>query len=97
MNNLEEFIKKEIKIHDLEPRYQEMVNVIDLDNFLELCKHFGGTSFSALTPKSLLNLIARRKICERHTQDKTLTVKQLAVMYGVSTASAYNYIREVGK
>lgn len=97
MNNSNRTIRNQIKIQDLEPRHQEIANVIGLDSFLELCEGFGGGNFSSLAPKSLLNLIARRKVLESHSQDKTLTGKQLAEMYGISVSSAYNYMKKVGK
>ncbi len=87
----------EIKTRDLEERHREIAEAIGLDNFLKLCETCGGNQYPLPGVQWFLLRIAKRKILERYSQDKTLTAKQLAEMYGVSVSAAYNYMKEVGK
>lgn len=95
MQNSREYIKKEIKMEDLELRHQEIAAIIGLDKYLELCWAFAGAGIYLPSEKWFVSQIAKRKIIENKplVESKALTINQLAKMYGVSQSAAYNYLR----
>lgn len=98
MNNSKEYVKKELKMEDLEPQHQEIANIIGLDKYIELCWTMCGAGIYLPSERWLFQQIAKRKIYESRAlvKSKSVTVKQLAKIYGISESAAYKYIKEAG-
>lgn len=95
MKNSKEYIKKELRKEDLELRHQEIVEIIGLDNYIELCWSLCGAEIYLPSERWFLQQIAKRKIYENRAlvKSKTVTVKQLAKTYGVCESSVYQYLK----
>lgn len=95
MKDSKEYIRRELKLEDLEPEHQYIIQIIGLEKFLDLCFHFGGVNVYIPTLETIQRQIIRKKVHESRdlVESKVLTVKQLSRIYGVSTATIYGYLR----
>ncbi len=80
-----------IEISDLDEQYQEIANIIGIDNLLELASHFGGTQIYIPQTDKLVKNVKYKKIIEEFDG---FNIKQLSKKYNVSESTVYRLVRD---
>ncbi len=86
----EEWIK-EISLDDLEEKNREIAEIIGIENFIELCKYYGGATpiyFNKLS--KILDTIRNKKILEEYNK---YNVDKLGRKYNLSSERIRQIIR----
>ena len=74
----------------LKQRHEEYVNLIGMENFILLCRAFGGTSIYIPKEEELLR---KEKYCQIEKEFNGKNIKELARKYGISERTVYKVIK----
>lgn len=80
-----------IEINDLDEQYQEIANIIGIDNLLELASYFGGTQIYIPSTDKLVKNVKYKNIIEEFDG---FNIRQLAKKYDVSESTVYRLVRD---
>ena len=86
-----EHVKKNLKMKDIAPAYQEAAEIIGIENYINLCEGLGGGHLYLPTLKELCKNYVYAKVIQ---SKDVLKVSQLSKMYGISEATVYRLIRD---
>lgn len=81
---------REVDGMDCKQRHKEYINIIGTENFLLLCRAFGGTSIYIPKEEEFLRKEKYHQIAEEFNGEN---VKELAIKYGVSERTVYTIIK----
>jgi len=82
---------EEISRDDLPETWRPLADAIGIENVVELCQRFGGTSLYVPKVDSILYPIKRRAILKEFNGSN---YKDLAKRYGISERSIYDIVAE---
>ncbi len=89
-----EIAKKNMKIEDLSPKYQDIAQIIGLDNFISMCEYLGGDNLYIPTIKEAVKQHIYNKVRDSKT---VMSKKQIAKFYGLSKSTVYKLLRDEDK
>lgn len=85
-------IATKLQLEDLDPRYQEVADIIGVENYIKLCEYAGGSSiFFPL----IRNVVKRHIYSKIHQFGGSMSKQQIARAYGVSRSTVYRIFKEM--
>ncbi len=89
-----DFIREHLNAKDLSLEQQNLLNLLGIEKYIEICSELGGLTFTVNKLETLNRLSCKRKLLKNKDIYKDMfTAKQLAAMYGISESTVYNILR----
>lgn len=83
--------EEKIEIEDLQEQYQDIAEIIGMDNLLALCERMGGSNVYIPMKDKLVKNITYKKVIEEFDGSN---IKILARKYGISESTVYRLVRD---
>lgn len=84
---------KQMEQSNVNNRYEEIISIIGFDSFIKMSRHYGGTSVYVPAYENISRDFKYKMIMDELFKSG-LSVKELAVKYGVSERTIYRLIRK---
>lgn len=82
---------KDLNINDIPVQYKDLAEFLELDKFVNFCRHFGGSYIYVPNIKTFEAILRDRDIIKMN--DEGISIKHIAKKYNVTT----NYVRKIIK
>lgn len=88
------YVKENLRRDDLSPIQQDLYDVLGIEQYLELCDHFGGSNITLCKLETLRKAIAKRLILEDRElyENGRVRIPQIAKMHNISESTVYNIL-----